>query len=101
MAKQIIIGVESGTYKNKQTGELDDYVVLHTVKKNMRCAGIATEELWFGKEYRNGYDTVHGECNGDFTQLVNRYVSIERGSRGFIEDMEFGDKADDAVMIEV
>lgn len=101
MAKQIIIGVENGKYKNKQTNEQDDYVVLYVAKRNMRCCGIAAEQLWFGKEYQNGYDTVIGACNGDLTQLVNRYINIERGSRGFIEDMEFGEKADDAVLIEV
>lgn len=101
MAKQIIIGVETGTYKDKETGEQGTQVTLYTAKRNMRCAGYAMEKLWFGSTKNNGYDRVASFCNGDFTDLVNRYVEISRGERGYLEDISFLEKCDDAVLIEV
>lgn len=100
MAKSIIIGVEKGEYKDKESGNLIPYIVLHLAKRNIRCAGISTEQLRL-YESNPAYDAVLNSVKGDCTQLVNRYITIDRGNKGYIENIEFGDKDDDAVLIEV
>lgn len=100
MAKTIIIGVENGQYKDKDTGNIVPFIVLHLAKKNSRCCGISTEQLrLYDGNPNKAY--VENAVKGDLTQLVNRYVTIERGAKGYIEDIELGDKVDDAVLIEV
>lgn len=100
MSKTIILGAETGRYKDKETGDMIPFVVLHLAKKNMRCCGICTEQLR-AYEDNPAYDAILNAVNGDLTQHVNRYVTIDRGTKGYIENIEFGDKVDDAVVIEV
>lgn len=100
MAKNIIIGVENGKYKDKQSGQEVPFIILHIVKRNLRCCGFCTEQLRL-YDGNPAYDAVLNSVKGELTQLVNRYISIERGGKGYIENLDFGDKVDDAVMIEV
>ena len=100
MSKSYIVGVRTGSYTDKKTGELVDFVELQLVKKLATCIGHATEQI-----YINSGSPLYGFLLGEvgkkvsgFGDLIGRYVTIERSTKGFVTDVELGDKKPDDVI---
>lgn len=89
MSKEIIIGVDSIRYKDKESGVMVDAISLHTVKRNMSTVGVATEQIWIDNVKRApAYEMFLGYCSGDTKKLINVQIDVSRGNRGFIENIE-------------
>lgn len=94
--KMLSIGANVINYKDKQTKEPRTMLCLHCVKKNVNTRGLATEQF-FVKDDSPLYSNIMAEVKGALDELVNRFVDVDRDSKGWLENFELLDKDDNAV----
>jgi hypothetical protein len=89
MSKEIVIGVDSVRYKDKESGVMVDALNLHTVKKNLKTVGVCTATIWIDNvKQPQAYEMFVNYCKGDVSRLLNLQIDVSRGNRGFLEDLE-------------
>lgn len=101
MSKEIIIGVDSIRYKDKESGNMIDAINLHTVSRNLQTVGFATNTIWIGADRQaSAYEMFMDYCKCDTRNLLNLYVDVSRGNRGYLENIEIIKPVPDSVLIE-
>lgn len=89
MSKQLVVGVEHGSYTDKKTGEVVDFFNVHTVKHSMKAVGVITDAIWVdtGRSVEM-YGAFAKACEGKPEKLLNMVIDVSRDNRGYVEDME-------------
>ena len=101
MSKEIIIGVDSVRYKDKESGAMIDAVNLHTVSKNLKTIGYATNTIWIDAgRLAQAYEMFMNYCECDNRKLCGLLIDVSRGNRGYLENIEIIKPVPDSVLIE-
>lgn len=101
MSKEIIIGVDSVRYKDKESGNMIDAINLHTVSRNLKTVGFATNTIWIdAARLYSAYEMFMDYCQCDTRQLLNLLIDVSRGNRGYLENIEIVRVCPDSVLIE-
>ena len=101
MSKQLVIGVEAVTYKNKSNGEEVNALNIHTVKHTLTSVGMVTDAIWIDSQRMSeAYEAFLSYCNGDLHGLLNLVLDVSRGNRGFVEDIDFIGVKDSAALFD-
>jgi len=97
MAKVLVIGANARSYKDKQTKEQRNMLLLSTVKNNANVHGKAVEEVP-AFEGEPLYNSLLTAVKGVVSDLVGYFLQVDRDSKGFIENLEILEKREDAVL---
>lgn len=101
MSKEIIIGVDSVRYKDKESGNMIDAINLHTVGRNLKTVGFATNTIWIdASRLAPAYEMFMEFCECDTRKLLNLLIDVSRGNRGYLENIEIVKPVQDSVLIE-
>jgi len=91
MAQVFITGAKISNWKDKDTRQTQSGLTLYYVNKNIDTHGLMTEKIFFSSD-KPMYNKLLTNSSGALDFLINRYARVERGSKGFVEDFELGEK---------
>ena len=101
MSKQLVVGVESGQYTDKQTGEVVSFYNLHTVKHSMKGVGVLTDALWIDSSRSAAfYASLAKTCSGRPDALLCQLLDVSRDNRGYVEEIEILGCHEDAALFD-
>lgn len=89
MSKNLIVGVDLVNYKNND-GVQVPALNIHTVKHTIRTSGVAVESIWIGSDRMPElYEAFMSLCKGTPSDLIGQLLDVSRGTKGYLEDMDF------------
>lgn len=102
MAKSVIVGVRTGSYTDKKSGEVVAFCELQVVKTLASVVGHATEELYITSN-SGIYDYLLRQVGGkvsEFPSLIGYFINTERTTKGFLNDVELLEHKPDAFVFD-
>lgn len=101
MSKQLIVGVEAGNYTEKKTGEVVQFMNLHTVKHSMKGVGVLCDAIWVDCARNPGlYASLANLSKGKPDNLLCVLLDISRDNRGYVEEVEIMGKRESAALFD-